>query len=151
VFIPSNNSTFQSYLQFLSAQDINGAQNGDLVSALVYPPKEDGSMFGKVLRVLEQAAQKKKPEPKPAPPVVEEIVKAPSAPKVILSKIFPLSTQVQQPLPKFKTHSTSLIIDNGSGMVKAGIGGEDKPRVMFPSIVGRPMYRAVMPGMGGSK
>lgn len=33
-------------------------------------------------------------------------------------------------------------------MVKAGIAGEEKPRVIFPSLVGRPMYRAVLPGMG---
>jgi actin-related protein len=39
-------------------------------------------------------------------------------------------------------------MDNGSGVVKAGLAGEEKPRCMFPSIIGRPMYRAVMPGMG---
>ena len=31
-----------------------------------------------------------------------------------------------------------LVIDNGSGFVKAGFAGEDAPRVVFPSIVGRP-------------
>lgn len=32
----------------------------------------------------------------------------------------------------------ALVIDNGSGMVKAGFAGEDAPRAVFPSIVGCP-------------
>ena len=31
-----------------------------------------------------------------------------------------------------------LVVDNGSGTCKAGFGGEDAPRAVFPSIVGRP-------------
>ena len=30
-----------------------------------------------------------------------------------------------------------LVVDNGSGVVKAGFSGEDAPRAIFPSIVGR--------------
>jgi actin len=41
-----------------------------------------------------------------------------------------------------------LVIDNGSGMVKAGFAGEDAPRTVFPAVVGRPRYKAVMAGMG---
>ncbi|XP_067936213.1 LOW QUALITY PROTEIN: actin-15B-like [Watersipora subatra] len=41
-----------------------------------------------------------------------------------------------------------LVIDNGSGMVKAGFAGEDAPRAVFPSIVGRPKHQIVMAGMG---
>lgn len=52
---------------------------------------------------------------------------------------------------KIQAGSAAVVIDNGSGVVKAGIAGEEKPRVMFPSLVGRPMYRAVMPGMGGGR
>lgn len=32
----------------------------------------------------------------------------------------------------------ALVIDNGSGMCKAGFAGDDAPRAVFPSIVGRP-------------
>lgn len=39
-----------------------------------------------------------------------------------------------------------IIIDNGSGMVKAGMGGEDKPRAVFPCVVGRPKGDSVIPG-----
>ena len=28
-----------------------------------------------------------------------------------------------------------LVVDNGSGMCKAGFAGDDTPRVIFPSIV----------------
>jgi len=31
----------------------------------------------------------------------------------------------------------ALIVDNGSGTVKAGFAGDDAPRAVFPSIVGR--------------
>ncbi|WP_218191884.1 hypothetical protein [Pseudomonas sp. B26(2017)] len=32
----------------------------------------------------------------------------------------------------------ALVVDNGSGMCKAGFAGDDAPRAVFPSIVGRP-------------
>ncbi|TPP60432.1 Actin beta/gamma 1 [Fasciola gigantica] len=43
---------------------------------------------------------------------------------------------------------TALVIDNGSGMCKAGFAGDDAPRAVFPSIVGRPRHVGVMVGMG---
>jgi len=42
----------------------------------------------------------------------------------------------------------ALVCDNGSGMVKAGFAGDDAPRAVFPSIVGRPRHKGVMVGMG---
>ncbi|MES1911263.1 MAG: Actin-2, variant 2 [Cercozoa sp. M6MM] len=42
----------------------------------------------------------------------------------------------------------ALVVDNGSGMVKAGFAGDDAPRAVFPSIVGRPRHQGVMVGMG---
>jgi actin-related protein len=42
----------------------------------------------------------------------------------------------------------ALVCDNGSGMVKAGFAGDDAPRAVFPSIVGRPRHQGVMVGMG---
>ncbi|KAK3043848.1 hypothetical protein RJ639_000547 [Escallonia herrerae] len=41
-----------------------------------------------------------------------------------------------------------LVVDNGTGMVKAGFAGDDAPRAVFPSIVGRPRHTGVMVGMG---
>merc|ERR1712212_467468 len=42
----------------------------------------------------------------------------------------------------------ALVVDNGSGMCKAGFAGDDAPRAVFPSIVGRPRHPGVMVGMG---
>ncbi|KYO29144.1 beta-actin-like protein 2 [Alligator mississippiensis] len=42
----------------------------------------------------------------------------------------------------------SLIIDNGSGMCKAGFAGDDIPRAVFPSIVGHPRHQGVLVGVG---
>jgi|EP00591_Stephanopyxis_turris_P007451 actin-related protein len=41
---------------------------------------------------------------------------------------------------------TALVVDNGSGMVKAGFSGDDAPRAVFPSIVGRPKVKSTMVG-----
>ncbi|XP_068242745.1 actin, alpha cardiac muscle 2-like [Palaemon carinicauda] len=41
-----------------------------------------------------------------------------------------------------------LVCDNGSGLVKAGFAGDDAPRAVFPSIVGRARHQGVMVGMG---
>ncbi|KAL4236684.1 actin [Mactra antiquata] len=43
----------------------------------------------------------------------------------------------------------SVVIDNGSGMCKAGFGGDDAPRAVFPAVTGRPRYDIWMAGMGG--
>ncbi|CAF1454802.1 unnamed protein product [Adineta steineri] len=41
----------------------------------------------------------------------------------------------------------AIIIDNGTGMCKSGFSGEDKPRAIFPTIVGRPKHQSIMVGM----
>jgi len=41
----------------------------------------------------------------------------------------------------------AVIIDNGSGMIKGGIAGDDAPRTYFPSIVGRPKLPGIMVGI----
>jgi actin-related protein len=40
----------------------------------------------------------------------------------------------------------AIVCDNGSGMVKAGFAGDDAPRSVFPSIVGRPKQEQAMLG-----
>jgi len=42
---------------------------------------------------------------------------------------------------------SALVVDNGSGMCKAGFAGDDAPRAVFPSIVGRPKMPGIMVGM----
>merc|ERR1711963_1214632 len=41
----------------------------------------------------------------------------------------------------------AIVCDNGSGMVKCGFAGDDAPRAVFPSIVGRPKMPGIMVGM----
>jgi len=43
--------------------------------------------------------------------------------------------------------ATPCVVDNGSGMVKAGLSGEDAPTCVFPSIIGRPKHKGIMVGM----
>eukprot|EP01088_Endostelium_zonatum_P016334 TRINITY_DN4386_c0_g1_i1.p1 TRINITY_DN4386_c0_g1~~TRINITY_DN4386_c0_g1_i1.p1 ORF type:complete len:501 (+),score=160.22 TRINITY_DN4386_c0_g1_i1:251-1753(+) len=42
----------------------------------------------------------------------------------------------------------ALVVDGGSGWMKGGFAGDDAPRAVFPSIVGRPRHTGVMVGMG---
>lgn len=37
-----------------------------------------------------------------------------------------------------------IVIDNGSGIIKAGFGGEEMPQKIFNSYVGRPKHEKVM-------
>merc|ERR1712227_1177503 len=63
-------------------------------------------------------------------------------------------TIIKYILPKMSVYDederdvSALVIDNGSGMVKAGFAGDDAPRAVFPSIVGRPKHTGIMVGMG---
>jgi len=36
-----------------------------------------------------------------------------------------------------------IVIDNGSGFLKAGMGGEEAPTVNIPNIIGRPKHKKV--------
>jgi len=38
----------------------------------------------------------------------------------------------------------SVVIDNGSGMCKAGIAGDDAPRAAFPTLIGIPKMPGIM-------
>lgn len=40
----------------------------------------------------------------------------------------------------------AVVIDNGSGMCKAGLSGEDNPRAVFPAFVGVPRQQSIMMG-----
>mmetsp|Transcript_1917 Transcript_1917/g.2717 ORF Transcript_1917/g.2717 Transcript_1917/m.2717 type:complete len:383 (-) Transcript_1917:333-1481(-) len=42
--------------------------------------------------------------------------------------------------------SQPVVIDNGTGVLKAGFAGGDRPKVVFQSHVGRPKHRRMMPG-----
>lgn len=39
-----------------------------------------------------------------------------------------------------------VVVDNGSGVIKAGFAGEEQPKCVFPSFVGRPKHLMMMVG-----
>jgi actin beta/gamma 1 len=41
----------------------------------------------------------------------------------------------------------ALVIDNGSGMCKAGFAGDDAPRAVFPSLIGLARQPVIMVGI----
>lgn len=45
------------------------------------------------------------------------------------------------------TEEQTIVIDNGSSMIKAGFAGEDVPRAVFPNIVSRPKHFSAMQGV----
>jgi actin-related protein len=51
----------------------------------------------------------------------------------------------------FESEKMGVVIDNGSGMCKAGFSGEDAPRAVFPSILGRAMYPSIMMGLNNKE
>ncbi len=42
---------------------------------------------------------------------------------------------------------TAVVIDNGSGLCKAGFAGDDAPRSVLPTVVGRPKMPGIMVGL----
>ena len=47
--------------------------------------------------------------------------------------------------------TVTLVVDNGSGVCKAGVAGDDATRVVFSSVIGRPCYQEAMVGVEGQK
>lgn len=43
-------------------------------------------------------------------------------------------------------HNVPIVLDNGSGTIRAGFAGEDAPKAYFPSYVGRPKHTRVLAG-----
>ena len=62
----------------------------------------------------------------------------------------PPLTSGAPPLAAEDGEVSAIVCDNGSGMVKAGFAGDDAPRSVFPSIVGRPRHQGVMVRAAGA-
>lgn len=43
-------------------------------------------------------------------------------------------------------HNAPIVLDNGSGTIRAGFAGDDIPKCHFPSYVGRPKHLRVLAG-----
>jgi len=40
-----------------------------------------------------------------------------------------------------------VVVDNGSGTLKAGIAGDEAPRTIIPTVIGKPKNANIMVGM----
>ncbi|KAH0800810.1 actin [Histomonas meleagridis] len=67
--------------------------------------------------------------------IVVDVLKEVTSPDFHFILVFMAEDEVQ-----------TLVIDNGSGMCKAGFAGDEAPRSVFPSIVGRPKYVQTIAG-----
>lgn len=47
-------------------------------------------------------------------------------------------------------YNQPVVIDNGSGNLKSGFAGEDKPKSYSPTLIGRPKYQKIMAGSIGA-
>eukprot|EP00012_Vannella_robusta_P001713 CAMPEP_0206186944 /NCGR_PEP_ID=MMETSP0166-20121206/2702_1 /ASSEMBLY_ACC=CAM_ASM_000260 /TAXON_ID=95228 /ORGANISM="Vannella robusta, Strain DIVA3 518/3/11/1/6" /LENGTH=889 /DNA_ID=CAMNT_0053602421 /DNA_START=1 /DNA_END=2667 /DNA_ORIENTATION=- len=56
--------------------------------------------------------------------------------------------RVQKLQQEYEENIFPVVLDGGSGMMKAGFAGDDTPRAVFPSVVGRPRHMGIMVGMG---
>lgn len=45
-----------------------------------------------------------------------------------------------------RLHNAPIVLDNGSGTIRAGFAGQDLPKCFFPSFVGRPKHIRTMAG-----
>lgn len=45
-----------------------------------------------------------------------------------------------------RLHNAPIVLDNGSGTIRAGFAGQDVPKCFFPSFVGRPKHIRTMAG-----
>ena len=45
-----------------------------------------------------------------------------------------------------RLHNAPIVLDNGSGTIRAGFAGQDVPKCYFPSFVGRPKHVRTMAG-----
>lgn len=45
------------------------------------------------------------------------------------------------------TDISAIVIDNGSGVIKAGFGGDDAPRSVFTNLVGKPKVPGLLVGL----
>ena len=45
-----------------------------------------------------------------------------------------------------RLHNAPIVLDNGSGTIRAGFAGEEIPKCYFPSFVGRPKHVRAMAG-----
>ncbi|XP_023255054.1 uncharacterized protein LOC111649539 isoform X1 [Seriola lalandi dorsalis] len=57
-----------------------------------------------------------------------------------------LQTQLNIDTTEMMDFKTPIVLDTGSGLMKAGFADQDHPNIIFPTIIGTPKYEEVMNG-----
>ncbi|XP_028996523.1 uncharacterized protein LOC114849351 [Betta splendens] len=57
-----------------------------------------------------------------------------------------IHTQLDSSVTQVSYFKTPIVLDTGSGLMKAGFADQDLPSVLFPTIIGMPKYEEVMNG-----
>jgi hypothetical protein len=85
-------------------------------------------------------------QPSTAPRKRTPSIAHPCASLSISPQPLPPSTLASHNQTMADLHNTPIVIDNGSGTIRAGYAGEDLPKCFFPSFVGRPKHPRVLAG-----
>ncbi|XP_041660757.1 uncharacterized protein LOC121521087 [Cheilinus undulatus] len=57
-----------------------------------------------------------------------------------------IQAQLDISMREMSDFKTPIVLDTGSGLMKAGFADQDLPNVVFPTIIGRPKYEEIMNG-----
>ncbi|KAM7367522.1 hypothetical protein PAMP_013813 [Pampus punctatissimus] len=66
--------------------------------------------------------------------------------KVSGSESTGIQTQLNINVRKMTDFETPIVLDTGSGLMKAGFADQDLPNIIFPTIIGQPKYEEIMNG-----
>ncbi|XP_074540905.1 uncharacterized protein LOC141801666 [Halichoeres trimaculatus] len=57
-----------------------------------------------------------------------------------------IQAQLDISMREMSDYKTPVVLDTGSGLMKAGFADQELPNVLFPTIIGRPKYEEIMNG-----
>ncbi|XP_041831227.1 uncharacterized protein LOC121633367 isoform X1 [Melanotaenia boesemani] len=57
-----------------------------------------------------------------------------------------MKTQLDDDIAKMANFKTPIVLDTGSGLMKAGFADQKYPNIIFPTIIGMPKYEEIMNG-----
>eukprot|EP01125_Pyxidicula_operculata_P008162 TRINITY_DN275_c0_g2_i1.p1 TRINITY_DN275_c0_g2~~TRINITY_DN275_c0_g2_i1.p1 ORF type:complete len:1179 (+),score=388.10 TRINITY_DN275_c0_g2_i1:39-3575(+) len=146
-----HNGVFSSTMRLQPRFEKGGAQKYDAVvkQRIADDLKKKKQAYAKTTQLKQQKEEEEKYIIQQQQQIQQQIQ---SAPQVLLTTNG--SAPQPPPLPSFSFSSiegnieNALVVDNSTAMMKVGYAGDDAPRAVFPSLVGRPRHKGVMVGMG---
>ena len=74
--------------------------------------------------------------------MISVFIPFPALPAAFLNSVQPVLLGMDNTL------ASPVVLDNGSGLLKAGFAGSDLPDIVFQNYVGRPKHERIMAGAG---